>query len=255
MPDWSSLRSGTWLPRACRTAAGSVRPWRTDGVVPMHPKGSQVDTLLENTGPAHIENSVPCALQPEMVPHSEDDGYSLQVPGMLDHGMLPGLAGPSEIARGTTSTNGRNAADQSQGPDTLPDKMAVGSQQCYESADDTPSTCSVLSIDSVKQYLGKRQRAKRTTDDCWLCLQIGQLGGIWICNRSASDRAPDRLFACAHRFKIEGAHVVLGNGEDAVLQIRRGRVFLMNGELVRVGDRLLHYGEACTLVYQKMLDS
>eukprot|EP00929_Paragymnodinium_shiwhaense_P008683 TRINITY_DN112646_c0_g1_i1.p1 TRINITY_DN112646_c0_g1~~TRINITY_DN112646_c0_g1_i1.p1 ORF type:complete len:260 (-),score=7.04 TRINITY_DN112646_c0_g1_i1:290-1069(-) len=258
MPDWRSLRKGKWLGRDCLTTVGAVLQFRADAVVPMHPLGNQVEMLHEKDGkektdPAHIESSVASALQPGMAPQRED-GYPLQAPGMVDHGLPLGLDEATEPARGASSTNGRIAAEPSQGPDALQDQMVVGSQEGKGSANDATSTCSVLSTDRVKHYLGKRPRSRRTADDCLLCLERGHLDGIWICNRNASDKAPRIMSALVHGFKIVGAHVLLGNGEEAVLHIRRGRFFLMDGELVRVGDRLLHYGQTCTLVYQKMVE-
>eukprot|EP00929_Paragymnodinium_shiwhaense_P104234 TRINITY_DN6841_c0_g1_i1.p1 TRINITY_DN6841_c0_g1~~TRINITY_DN6841_c0_g1_i1.p1 ORF type:complete len:264 (+),score=14.40 TRINITY_DN6841_c0_g1_i1:108-899(+) len=261
MPQWRFLPNITWLTRACGASVGSVTLRRADAVVPMLSMDKQVQMLPANRSTQAKEQSpLVASSDPAHGTATERKDsypsqvrYSLQVPGTVDEDMALSPDRLEERASDTTGTHVGDLAPRVSGEVGV--GMASGCKQCEEGADDTCSTFSLLSTSSVRAYLGKRKRARRTNDDAWLDLENGRFDGMWICNPNASDDVSPVSFAWAHGFKIKGGDVVLGNGEDAMLQTCRGRILLMNGELVRVGDRLLLYGHTFTLVYEKMVES
>eukprot|EP00929_Paragymnodinium_shiwhaense_P104236 TRINITY_DN6841_c0_g2_i1.p1 TRINITY_DN6841_c0_g2~~TRINITY_DN6841_c0_g2_i1.p1 ORF type:complete len:259 (+),score=32.10 TRINITY_DN6841_c0_g2_i1:96-872(+) len=256
MLQWRYLPSGTWIARARRTPVCSVTFDR--GVIPTLSTGNQEQMLpddkskKEKEQSPHVDNSVRGDLWAGTATSKSKDISPVQVPGMADQDIALSADEAKAPVMVTNEASRGQAGHQSvRESGVLQVGMANGFKQCDEAADDTCSTFSLLSIGSIKAYLGKRKRAGRTNDDAWLDLEKGGFDGLWLCNPKASDAVPLDSLAWAHAIKIKGACVVLGNGQDAALQTYWGRILLMNGELVRVGDRLLLYFHTFTLIYEK----
>eukprot|EP00929_Paragymnodinium_shiwhaense_P104235 TRINITY_DN6841_c0_g1_i2.p1 TRINITY_DN6841_c0_g1~~TRINITY_DN6841_c0_g1_i2.p1 ORF type:complete len:268 (+),score=8.46 TRINITY_DN6841_c0_g1_i2:65-868(+) len=265
MPQWRFLPNITWLTRACGASVASETLRKADAVVPRLAVDNQVQRLpaakstKAKEPPPLVAISEPATPRhrtatPRKDSYSLQVRYALQVPGTPDEDMA---LSPDRLEERASDTTGTHVGDLA--PRVSSEEVAVGMacecKQCEEGADDTCSTFSLLSTSSVRAYLGKRKRARRTNDDAWLDLENGRFDGMWIRSPNASDVVPPFSFAWARGFKIKGGDVVLGNGEDAMLQTCRGRILLMNCELVRVGDRLLLYGHTFTLVYQIVVEA
>eukprot|EP00929_Paragymnodinium_shiwhaense_P024222 TRINITY_DN14975_c0_g1_i2.p1 TRINITY_DN14975_c0_g1~~TRINITY_DN14975_c0_g1_i2.p1 ORF type:complete len:157 (-),score=1.11 TRINITY_DN14975_c0_g1_i2:371-841(-) len=116
------------------------------------------------------------------------------------------------------------------------------------------SSCSVLSTgtetwtitEHVNQLL---EPIRRRNEECAGYLERRSLDGTWVCNLHASE-APAAVARWARVLHINGRRVVLGDGEDAVLQMVDGHIMLDKGRLVRVGSKLLRFGRTSKLVYE-----
>eukprot|EP00929_Paragymnodinium_shiwhaense_P024221 TRINITY_DN14975_c0_g1_i1.p1 TRINITY_DN14975_c0_g1~~TRINITY_DN14975_c0_g1_i1.p1 ORF type:complete len:175 (-),score=16.53 TRINITY_DN14975_c0_g1_i1:371-850(-) len=129
---------------------------------------------------------------------------------------------------------------------------SIGLLECDDA--ETCSSCSVLSTgtetwtitEHVNQLL---EPIRRRNEECAGYLERRSLDGTWVCNLHASE-APAAVARWARVLHINGRRVVLGDGEDAVLQMVDGHIMLDKGRLVRVGSKLLRFGRTSKLVYE-----
>eukprot|EP00929_Paragymnodinium_shiwhaense_P063895 TRINITY_DN31975_c0_g1_i2.p1 TRINITY_DN31975_c0_g1~~TRINITY_DN31975_c0_g1_i2.p1 ORF type:complete len:224 (-),score=21.15 TRINITY_DN31975_c0_g1_i2:239-910(-) len=113
-------------------------------------------------------------------------------------------------------------------------------------------TLNTISIGSSPLAEPREPTPREDADGTFNLDTRGDFDGIWTCNYSESELPPQGVSRWAREIRIQGSSVVLATGEEVRLEDRGGLLLLEDKPLIRVGDRLLRYGQSSILVYERL---